>query len=219
MHDRPKPGGFHSDSSREQAVPQLPSHHVPSQLPAGSRWSGRSRESAIARSRALRETVHLSCLHGCGETLQLLSYLTSVHDARLPRVTVADFQERPAGSTLRNESSSIRGSPALVRGRSLMVTLASLVAVCQPRQVFEFGTCEGASTWHLWANAPPDASITTLDLPPNTSVAGSTDLDLQGLRSRAMLPNDPRVRLIEQDSRTWTPDVHDVDFWFHRRRP
>jgi predicted O-methyltransferase YrrM len=172
-------------------------------------------DSALARSRALRETLHLSCSHGSGQTLQLLSYLTSVYDARLPRMTVADFQERLVGYTLPKRIILHPRITGVGSGSIAdMVTLASLVAVCQPRQVLEFGTCEGASTWHLWANAPSEANITTLDLPPNTSVAGSTDLDLQGLGSRPMLPKDPRVRLIEQDSRTWTPDVRDVDFCF-----
>jgi predicted O-methyltransferase YrrM len=172
-------------------------------------------DSAVVRFRALKETLRLSCSRGAGDTLLLISHLTSVHDARLPRVTVADFQKRLvtgplAERVLLHPRVTGTGSGSIAD----MVTLATLVAVCRPRQVLEFGTCEGASTWHLWANSPAEASITTLDLPPYTSVAGSTDPDLQGVALRPMLPHDPRVRLIEQDSRTWIPDLRDVEFCF-----
>jgi predicted O-methyltransferase YrrM len=184
----------------------------------GTRQPGRLTQlagAASARFRALGQILHLVCSYGAGAALQLLGYSMSVHDARLPRVTVADFQKRLAGSTPPTRVNLHPRVTGIGSGTIAdMVTLASLVAACQPRQVLEFGTCEGASTWHLWANSPPDANITTIDLPPNASVAGSTDLDLQGVSSRPMLPDDPRVRLIERDSRTWTPDVREVEFCF-----
>jgi predicted O-methyltransferase YrrM len=95
-----------------------------------------------------------------------------------------------------------------------MTILASLVALTQPHRLLEFGTCDGASTWHLWANAPSDAQITTLDLPAGTKVAGSSDYNCQGITQRPLLPNSPRVRLIEIDSRDWKPDLQAVDFCF-----
>ena len=51
--------------------------------------------------------------------------------------------------------------------------LADLVALCQlarlvqPRVIFEIGTFHGYSTLHLALNAPPDAVVYSLDLPPD----------------------------------------------------
>lgn len=95
-----------------------------------------------------------------------------------------------------------------------MAILAALVAQVQPRKVLEFGTCEGASTWHLLANAPDEAVITTIDLPAHAKVEGSSDSGLQGVSDRPLLPRNDRIRLIEMDSRQWLPDTHDVDFAF-----
>jgi predicted O-methyltransferase YrrM len=173
--------------------------------------------SALAGLRALREVVHLTCSRGAGPTLRMFDLLTSVYDAELPRLDFGVFQQRleEAGRTLPQRVLLHPHATGFGSGSIAdMVTLASLVALLQPRQVLEFGTCAGASTWHLWANAAPDAAITTLDLPSGAHVAGSTDLDLQGIASRPWLPDDPRVRLIEVDSRDWAPDVRDVDFCF-----
>jgi predicted O-methyltransferase YrrM len=173
--------------------------------------------SATARVRALSEVVGLSLSRGAGPSLMVIDYLTSVHQAGLKKVTLRDFLQElvtdggtwPAQVVIHPQLTGV-GSGTTAD----MTALASLVATCRPRQVLEFGTCEGAATWHLWANAAADARITTLDLPAGTHVKGSTDLNLQGRRSRPLLPSDPRVRLIEQDTRSWVPDVRDVDFCF-----
>jgi predicted O-methyltransferase YrrM len=173
--------------------------------------------AARARLRAFRDIFHLVCSRRAGETLRLVGLLTSVHEAGLPRVDLGTFQQGLVGAG-RTMPPRVFVHP-LVTGFGSgsiadMTTLASLVGLVQPRQVLEFGTCAGASTWHLWANAPSGAAITTLDLPSGTQVAGSTDPDLQGIASRPWLPSDPRVRLIQVDSRDWVPDVRDVDFCF-----
>jgi predicted O-methyltransferase YrrM len=173
--------------------------------------------SAGARLHALRQVVGLCFSRGVGETFHLLDYLVSVHEAGLPRMSLTEFQQRlvTTGDALPPHVLLHPRFTGLGSGTVAdMASLASLVALRRPLQVLEFGTCEGASTWHLWANAPPEATITTLDIPPETQVVGSTDLELQGLRSRPLLPDDSRVRLIEVDSRTWIPDVRDVDFCF-----
>jgi predicted O-methyltransferase YrrM len=149
--------------------------------------------------------------------LHLFNLLTSVHDAGLPRIRLVEFQKRL--------STNGRALPAHVKvhlqltgcgsgSTAEMVTLAALVAITQPRNILEFGTCDGASTWHLWANAPGDARITTLDLPSGTKVEGSSDEALQGMTERPFLPRDARTRLIEIDSRDWCPDVSAVEFCF-----
>lgn len=96
-----------------------------------------------------------------------------------------------------------------------MAALSALVAAKRPKNVLEFGTCDGCSTWHLWANSSPDTFITTIDLPSGAKVIGSTDSGLQGVGRRRFLPDDSRVRLVETDSRLWAPDIPDgVDFCF-----
>ena len=96
-----------------------------------------------------------------------------------------------------------------------MAALSALVAAKRPKNILEFGTCDGCSTWHLWANSGPDTIITTIDLPPGIKTVGSTDAGLQGMEKRPFLPLDPRVRLVETDSRLWTPEiVGGVDFCF-----
>jgi predicted O-methyltransferase YrrM len=96
-----------------------------------------------------------------------------------------------------------------------MAALSALVAAKRPKNILEFGTCDGCSTWHLWANAGPDTIITTIDLPSGVKAAGSTDEGLQGVGKRPFLPVDPRVRLVEADSRLWTPEIPGgVDFCF-----
>jgi predicted O-methyltransferase YrrM len=96
-----------------------------------------------------------------------------------------------------------------------MAALSALVAAKRSKNILEFGTCDGCSTWHLWANSSPDTIITTIDLPCGVKVIGSTDAGLQGVGRRRFLPDDPRVRLVETDSRLWAPDIPGgVDFCF-----
>src|SRR5262249_40947092 len=96
-----------------------------------------------------------------------------------------------------------------------MAALSALVAAKRPKNILEFGTCDGCSTWHLWANSGADTVITTVDLPSNVKTVGSTDPGLQGVGHRPFLPVDTRVRLVETDSRFWTPEIPGgVDFCF-----
>jgi predicted O-methyltransferase YrrM len=96
-----------------------------------------------------------------------------------------------------------------------MAALSALVAAKRPKSILEFGTCDGCSTWHLWANSGPDTLITTIDLPSGVKTIGSTDPGLQGVGKRPFLPDDPRVRLVETDSRLWAPEIPGgVDFCF-----
>jgi predicted O-methyltransferase YrrM len=58
--------------------------------------------------------------------------------------------------------------------------------------VLEFGTHDGFSGWHIWANS--EAEILTIDLPRP---------------ARPFLPVDPRIRSLEVDSRRWEPAPSD----------
>ena len=48
-----------------------------------------------------------------------------------------------------------------------LMTLGSIVADFAPKQLFEIGTFDGRTTLNLWHNAPEDAKVFTLDLPPD----------------------------------------------------
>ena len=52
-----------------------------------------------------------------------------------------------------------------------LVFLAQLVKTRGPEHIFEIGTFDGRTTLALAANAPDDAVVRTLDLPPGTSTA------------------------------------------------
>jgi predicted O-methyltransferase YrrM len=96
-----------------------------------------------------------------------------------------------------------------------MAALSALTAARRPKTILEFGTYDGCSTWHLWANSADDARIITIDLPADVKVSGSTDSGFQGVSQRPFLPDSARVELIEVDSREWTPQVSDgVDLCF-----
>jgi predicted O-methyltransferase YrrM len=153
---------------------------------------------------------------GAHTTTHLYELLRSVHQAGLPTIELGKLVEQLA--TLRPWPLPVaRVHPRIIGDASgsagEMTALAVLVAAVRPRCILEFGTHAGCSTWHLWANAP-DAHITTLDLAPSTRVAGSTDLTAQGVAGRPFLPADPRIRVVEVDSRLWTPDLDQVDLCF-----
>jgi len=169
------------------------------------------------KARAATNVLRLCLSRGADSTLHLFNLLASVHGAGLPRVTVSEFEKRFSTSSVPGVA-PVKIHPHLTGfgsgSTAEMTILASLVALTRPHRLLEFGTCDGASTWHLWANAPTDAQITTVDLPAGTKVDGSSDRLCQGIATRPLLPDSPRVRLVEIDSRQWKPDLQDVDFCF-----
>ena len=149
------------------------------------------------------------------EAVHLCELVASVHFSGIPRITLADLLARVDASYLQRR---VQLHP-LLRGTGSgsaaeMAALAALVAAKVPRRILEFGTYDGFSTWHLWANSAETTEIVTIDLPCGTKVAGSSDDAFQGVAGRPFLPGGRRVRLIETDSRQWTPDVEGVDFCF-----
>lgn len=50
------------------------------------------------------------------------------------------------------------------------LAIAYMVQAIAPRKLFEIGTFDGYSTWHLARNSPADAVIHTLNLPPDASL-------------------------------------------------
>ena len=169
------------------------------------------------RVRAVRMLTRLMAARGARPALHLCNLVASVRFSGLPTVTLTEMRDRlgrgntgtaPGNVVLHGE---LHGFGAGSIGE--MAGLSSLVAAQQPRNLLEFGTCQGCSTWHLWANSPRDAHITTVDLPSGIKVEGSTDPELQGDKVRKFLPTDPRVRLVETDSRSFDPSgLGEVEF-------
>ena len=163
--------------------------------------------------------TRLMAARGSRPALHLCNLVASVQFSGLPTITLTEMRGR-----LGSKSSGATSSNVVLHGElhgfgagsiGEMAGLSSLVAAHQPRSLLEFGTCQGCSTWHLWANSPKDARITTVDLPSGVMVEGSTDPELQGNKVRRFLPDDPRVRLIETDSRLFDPSsLGEVDFCF-----
>ena len=134
--------------------------------------------------------------------------------AGIPRVSLRDLVQEIRGDAF---DFRVQMHPVMVATGSgstaEMAALSCIVAALRPKRILEFGTFNGLSTWHLVTNAP-DAVVTTVDLPPEVSVAGSTDSGLQKGKTREFLPPSSNLRVVEIDSRAWTPDVEDIDLCF-----
>lgn len=174
-------------------------------------------KSAFGRATSYLRLSRVLAARNAHPTLHLAELLASVRLSRLPTVELRSVLAELRGGAEPNPNGNERVAlhPLLTGGGSgsvgEMAALASITAAKRPKVVLEFGTYIGCSTWHLWANAAPDAQILTLDLPSHTKVEGSTDAGLQGVTSRPFLPDDPRVRLLEIDSREWAPAFPSVD--------
>lgn len=101
------------------------------------------------------------------------------------------------------------------------VTLARLVRDRQPASLFEIGTFDGRTTLTLAANAPDDAIVRTLDLPPDPKPALAVERadaalfrdDLSGLR---IVGSDleGRIQRLRGDSATFDFSPYRADFIF-----
>jgi predicted O-methyltransferase YrrM len=207
--DLRSPGQLRGATRRVAArLPRISGIDLPygriSQVFAGLRWwLGMSRIAWTGTGSAARHLCEL---------------IQSTESSGLPRVGLAEILERLGQQSEGRRPDRVFVHP-LLRGcgsgaAAEIAALAVITAAKRPGQILEFGTYDGAGTWHMWANSDGSARITTLDLPPNTKVKGSTDLGLQGIAHRPFLPADSRVRLIETDSRAWQPDVRGVDLCF-----
>jgi predicted O-methyltransferase YrrM len=150
--------------------------------------------------------------------LHLCRHVASVRNSQIPAIDLESVMSRlqkGSGETFDNVVMHPKLRSIGSGSVGEMAALSALVAARRPRHILEFGTCDGCSTWHLWANSGPDTIITTIDLPGGVKVVGSTDSGLQGVERRRFLPHDHRVRLVETDSRVWVPDIPGgVDFCF-----
>jgi hypothetical protein len=120
---------------------------------------------------------------GAWPTAHVCELLASAHFSGLPGVNLTEVTRGECSPALH---------PALIGSGSgsmaEVVALSAVTAALRPQSILEFGTHDGFSGWHLWANS--QAQILTLDLPR---------------AARPFLPKDPRVRCLEVDTRQWEP--------------
>jgi predicted O-methyltransferase YrrM len=152
---------------------------------------------------------------GTAKTLHLFELLLASATVDLPAVSLVEVLRLIGGEA----TDPIKMHPLLTGNGSgstgEMAAIAAITAAKRPARILEIGTFDGASTWHLFENAPSNCTVTTLDLPSGAQVTGSTDAGLHGAAgARPFLPRDSRVRLVEVDSRQWVPDVSEIDLCF-----
>jgi hypothetical protein len=111
----------------------------------------------------------------------------------IPSIFLADmFPEQPpdpANAIALMPGTALSGAPNIFE----QFILCALVKKIQPRAILEIGTFKGGTTWHLYHNAPPDATIYTLDLPDDEVPGDITDIQLAANRKRPFLPSSVRV--------------------------
>jgi len=131
--------------------------------------------------------LRLLCSRGTWPTAHLCELAASVHFSSLPGLSLTEVTKGTCSPALH---------PALIGPGSgsiaEVVALSAVTAALKPKSILEFGTHDGFSAWHLWANS--EAEILTIDL---------------HRQARPFLPRDSRIRLLELDSRQWEPAPHD----------
>jgi predicted O-methyltransferase YrrM len=77
------------------------------------------------------------------------------------------------------------------------MTLSAITKFINARNILEIGTYNGYATLNLAANSPPDATITTIDLPPNW--AGGLRIKIP--KSYQNVGNRSRIGMLYKDTR------------------
>jgi hypothetical protein len=121
----------------------------------------------------------------------------------IPAVSISDL----LGHRLCEPDSQVCLRPGTQGGGSVNVfesfVLGSLVKMVRPTTILEIGTFRGGTTWHLFHNAPAETIVYTFDLPAESRLEGITDPGLATIGSHEFLPDSPRVRLRQVDTRAW----------------
>lgn len=95
--------------------------------------------------------------------------------------------------------------------------IAQIVELLQPRRIFEFGTFDGRTTFHLAANSPPQAEVFTLDVQSGEFNFGADETYLNrvsvGQHASAV---KSKVRLLTGDSTSYdfSPFTGEIDLIF-----
>lgn len=126
------------------------------------------------------------------------------------------------------EDACINLQYALHRAGSLpleeLVTLVIIVRCLQPKRIVEIGTAEGRTALNLAINAPADAEVITLDLPPELTGGhrshSGPNYQQMGIEEPGVLfrnhPTASKIKLVLADSTKfdWTQYKRSVDFVF-----
>ena len=83
---------------------------------------------------------------------------------KLPQVELATLLDGRVPVAV-SEIDAVDGNTSLPE----LLVLATLVRRCKPGRMFEIGTFDGRTSVNLVSNAPADAELLTLDLPPHTT--------------------------------------------------
>lgn len=105
-----------------------------------------------------------------------------------------------------------------------LLVLCAVLRFTGAQQIFEFGTFDGQTTWHLAANSPADARVRTLDLPLDHPARHDPRHDRRigpicGVAVNSQYDGTPEAAKIEQihcDSMAFDPAPYEgqVDFCF-----
>lgn len=93
--------------------------------------------------------------------------LKTVYDRHIPSVDLRDIRKMLKGPEpkinvlFENAYGNINFQEA--------VSMSYIIQALQPKRLFEIGTFDGFSTYHLAMNAPEDAQVYTLNLPPDST--------------------------------------------------
>ena len=113
----------------------------------------------------------------------------------LPRVPLVQiFPELTNGNLA--ISNAFSGVPGTSLDAQEIVVLAAITRMLGARRILEIGTYDGNTTLNLALNSPPDAMITTLDLPQNWD--GTLALDIPDSAVNVLDGNGERVEIGRQ---------------------
>lgn len=129
----------------------------------------------------------------------------------LPERRLDDLLVAAAAVDVRLPMAAIAAADGWTMPLAELATLGAICARTRPRRIFEIGTYTGLSTLVLAMNAPDDAEIFTLDLPPATRHAHAHGLGVGGFPDfvvGAHFRSDPVASRIHQlfgDARRFDP--------------
>ncbi len=105
-----------------------------------------------------------------------------------------------------------------------LLVLCAVAQHTRARRLFEFGTFDGLTTWHLAANTEPESRVWTLDLPPDHPARAYAGHDrtvgkIHGVAVGSRFADTPEADRIHQlygDSLDFDPEPYrnTVDFCF-----
>jgi predicted O-methyltransferase YrrM len=124
--------------------------------------------SAYAFTLGVRDRRHRALIHDLAT-----HFGYDDHPRRELRTVAVDAITSSATTVAIAEPYGADGNVSLLE----LLTLCRLVKERRPRAIFEIGTFDGRTTLNLAQNAPPDATVHTLDLPPTEAARFALSAD------------------------------------------